>query len=138
MSRNETPYPLGALLPNGRNETARTPPVGGSSYRAPVKPDPGPSQTERIGLDILGFLAGLGHRVRDFMPRVRDFGTEWADRIRFHWQRGGASGRVWAVVLSLTGFAMLIAFGYLMMMLIPVLLLAAFIAFILTAMGRRY
>lgn len=60
----------------------------------------------------------------------------WSARLRLLWNSPGAGARMAAVGLFLAGLVTLVILGYLLIYLIPLLILAAFIAAICSAIGN--
>ena len=60
----------------------------------------------------------------------------WSARLRLLWSGPGAGARMAAIGLFLAGLVALVVLGYLLIYLIPLLILAAFIAAICSALAK--
>ncbi len=95
------------------------------------------SAAGEAGRQAFRFLSAGAGKCRTAMPRLRVFATRWADRMRAHWRGGSRAGKPLAILYAAGGIVMLVFFGYLAVLLLPLLILGAFIAAILTALGAR-
>lgn len=95
------------------------------------------SAAGEAGRQAFRFLSAGADKCRTALPRLRIFATRWAARMRAHWLGGRRAGKPLAVLYAAGGIALLVVFGYLAVLLLPLLILGAFIAAILTALGAR-
>ena len=83
------------------------------------------------GVRLPGMIRGaMAYVARHF----RRIGNWWSSRLRLLWRGPAAGARLAAVGLFLAGLAALVILGYLLLYLIPLLILAAFIAAICSAL----
>ncbi len=61
----------------------------------------------------------------------------WSSRLRLLWRGPGAGARLAAIGLFLAGMAALVVLGYLLLYLIPLLILAVFMAAIYSALATN-
>ena len=98
--------------------------------------DPSPEPATRSFADWGVRLPGMIRTTMAFIARYfRRIGGWWSARLRLLWHGPGASARLAAIGLFLAGLAALVILGYLLLYLVPLLILAAFIAAICSALA---
>jgi len=98
--------------------------------------NPAPETPRRSFMDWGVRLPGLIRGAMAFLARhFRRIANWWSARLRFLWREPGAGARMAAIGLFLAGLAALVILGYLLLYLIPLLILAAFIAAICSALA---
>lgn len=98
--------------------------------------NPAPETPRRSFRDWGARLPGIIRGAMAFLARhFRRIANWWSDRLRFLWRGPGAGARLAAIGLFLAGMAALVILSWLLLYLIPLLILAAFIAFILSALA---
>ena len=137
MAQEQNSYPLGSLLPAGQPIPRQMPRQAGYASRGSRSRSAAYSFADEAGTEIgrgvMNFLA----RLRDGAPRARSFAMGWLERIRSFWRRGTTPARLWSILHVVGGIAMLVVLAYAAVILIPILIGAAFIAAILVAIGQR-
>ena len=86
------------------------------------------------GARLPGVVRGATASIARNFNRIANW---WSSRLRVLWRGPGAGRRLAAIGLFLGGMAALVVLGYLLLYLIPLVILAAFIAAICSALAAK-
>ena len=100
-------------------------------WRTPSTNGPRTSFTD-WGIRLPGMIRRTMACIAGHFRRVANW---WSARLRLLWSGPGAGARMAAIGLFLAGLVALVILGYLLIYLIPLLILAAFIAAICSALA---
>jgi hypothetical protein len=87
-----------------------------------------------LGTRLPGMIRGAMAFIASHFRRIANW---WSSRLRLLWRGPGAGARLAAIGLFLSGLAALVILGYLLLYLIPLLILAAFIAAICSTLAVK-
>lgn len=131
-------YPIGSLLPDGQSAGQRP------RYQAPAAPSTRPYaalQSQHVQHDPWPEVERLASGAVEASGRFFSWGrrttSAWASRTSSLWARPGRGSKAMAIACALAGVVALLLFAYVLIYLIPILILAAFVAAVLAAVKGR-
>jgi len=136
MNNQAEHNPWGRRPPND-SQAARHEPVQRRAQSSPTTSVATMPAAYTIGSDFAAILSGFAGWSRRARPHVSNFSSNWASRTRGLWGNGSRSGKLLAALSVATGLVVIVFAAYLIAIILPLILLGAIIAAVLTNIGKR-